>query len=322
MDYFLNTASAVAGDRSGDIHTLGSAKSHIEVWPFLGFNCLRWQVDGDEVLYRAPDWEQNPIPTRSGHPILFPFPNRLRHGKFSFGGREYQLPLNETSGLHAIHGFTPKNVWRMVDGGTGSDHAWLTGEFCISQDLPQCRECWPADARIRLTYRVFADRLRVETQIDAVDGKAMPFGLGFHPYFAADLSPGVQPKCELHSRARKQWELDGTFPTGRTQSESRFSDFAPIGETVLDSLFGDLASTDPMAELRIPRYTLSVHTDDSFRELLLFTPPHRHAIAIEPYTCTTNAANLESEGVDSGWRVLAAGEVYSTAVEYRLRPTL
>ena len=30
-------------------------------------------------------------PTRSGFPILFPFPNRIRDGKFDWQGNTYQL---------------------------------------------------------------------------------------------------------------------------------------------------------------------------------------------------------------------------------------
>ena len=65
---------------------------------------------------------------------------------------------------------------------------------------------------------------------------------------------------------------------------------------------------------------LRVYADSSFQELLLFTPPHRQAIAIEPYTCTTDAANLQASGVEAGWRVLRGGETYTSAVEYRFEP--
>ena len=55
----------------------------------------------------------------------------------------------------------------------------------------------------------------------------------------------------------------------------------------------------------------------SFRELVAFTPPHRHAVALEPYTCTPDAINLQQRGVDAGWRVLDAGQEWSAVVEMR-----
>jgi aldose 1-epimerase len=52
-----------------------------------------------------------------------------------------------------------------------------------------------------------------------------------------------------------------------------------------------------------------------FRELVAFTPPHRQAVCLEPYTCTTDAINLQQAGIDAGWRVLAPGASWSGDVE-------
>ena len=32
----------------------------------------------------------------------------------------------------------------------------------------------------------------------------------------------------------------------------------------------------------------------------LINPPHREAICLEPYTCTTDAINLQQQGVNAG----------------------
>src|SRR5437868_2453751 len=49
-----------------------------EVWPALGFNCIRWQAvrDGQslDLLNADPGLINNGRPTRSGIPVLFPFP--------------------------------------------------------------------------------------------------------------------------------------------------------------------------------------------------------------------------------------------------------
>ena len=83
--FHITTREAQAGQFSGSVYTLADQAESVraEVWPFLGMNCLRWQVrnpDGSwgNLLYAAPDWEANPVPTRSGHPVLFPFPNRMK----------------------------------------------------------------------------------------------------------------------------------------------------------------------------------------------------------------------------------------------------
>ena len=74
-------------------------------------------------------------------------------------------------------------------------------------------------------------------------------------------------------------------------------------------------------ELRCtPEDVFRVLADGSFRDLVLFTPVHRHAIAIEPYTCSADAANLSAQGIDCGWRVLEVGGAWTGEVEYRLEP--
>lgn len=335
MAFTVKTRTATAGGRDGTVYELSSENSRAEIWPAHGFNCLRWQIRNsqshwEDLLFAMPDWETNPVPTRSGHPILFPFPNRLRHGRFEHGGQTYQLPLNESTGRHAIHGFTPRSPWRVVDSQSLDDSATVTGEFQLSKDVPEAIGCWPADARIRLTYRLTAFSLRVEAAIDAADGKELPFGLGYHPYFRAPGSNLGISRWQLATPALQTWELQDNLPTGVKRPVEPPYDFrtpTAIGETVLDTAYTSIVP-DPipgcplkaLATLTAPDATarLVVAVDPSFGELLLFTPQHRQAVAIEPYTCATDAANREGEAkFAAGWIVLPAGGRWNGVVEYR-----
>ena len=40
----------------------------------------------------------------------------------------------------------------------------------------------------------------------------------------------------------------------------------------------------------------------AFREIVVYTPPGRNAVCLEPYTCVTDAINLQQRGIDAGWR--------------------
>ncbi len=332
MAFRVTAKDVRAGDRTGVAYELAGDGCRAEVWPTHGFNCLRWQMADargawDDLIFAMPDWEQNPVPTRSGHPVLFPFPNRLRGGKFVHGGRTWQLPLNEASGLHAIHGFTPRTPWRVVDSGTTADSAFVTGEFQISKDAPAAVGCWPADARLRLTYRLTNSALRVEAVVDTADGKELPFGLGYHPYFRAPNGPADVGTWRLIAPAAETWELEANLPTGRKHPVGGPLDFRSgqaVGSTVLDTAYTSLAIASnglgEMARMECPgsEFRLVVAVDPSFRELLLFTPQHRKAVAIEPYTCATDAANREGAAkAAAGWIVLPAGGRWTGTVEYR-----
>ena len=131
MLYHIETDERTAGGHTGTMYTLSCANigSLIEVWPGFGFNCLRWRVHGHDLLFAADDWAANPLPTRSGIPILFPFPNRIRNGVFVHKGREYRLPKNDSTQANAIHGFSPRTPWRVFGYGVDTTGAWAEIDF-------------------------------------------------------------------------------------------------------------------------------------------------------------------------------------------------
>ena len=311
----------------GDVYTLASDTARIEVWPTAGFNCLRWQVrTGDgwgDLLYAAPDWETNPVPTRSGHPILFPFPNRLKFGRFEFAGKTYQLPLTESTKTHAIHGFTPRTPWRAAGTTAEGDSASITGELQLSKDLPGA--VWPADFVLRVTYTVAATRLSVWAEVTNPDDKPLPFGLGYHGYFRLPSAPDA-PVDEfiLEAATGSLWVAENSLATGAevpTPADVDFRAQRPLGATALDHLYRRVSPSAPalIRHVREPG-SLVIDATPAFRELLLFTPPHRRALAVEPYTCTSDAANLTARGIDAGWQVLAPGESWQAGVAYLWYP--
>ncbi|MBN9118481.1 MAG: aldose 1-epimerase [Planctomycetes bacterium] len=338
MAFEVRITQGKAGDRSGDVYELTDGRVRAEVWPQWGFNCLKWQLRQDDgrwadVLYHMPDWETNPVPTRSGHPILFPFPGRLRDGRLTHDGKAYQLPLNDSTKQHAIHGFTPRNKWRVTDSNGDEEFAFVTGEFSLKKDLPEALPLWPSDFVFSVTYRLYPDKLRVDARVENPGPGRLPFGLGYHGYFRL---PGLNEPdigtSVLQANVAEIWEAENNLPTGWRKEPPAELDFQkprPIGATALDNVFTKVtgAETRNSGFLEIARLThpgaggrLRVLADASFRELVLFTPAHRQAVAIEPYTCSADAGNFAARGIDSGWRVLEPGGEWEGAVEYRWEP--
>ena len=335
MGFSIRQFEAKAGDRTGLAYELADTEGTVraEVWPVAGFNCLHWQVrqaDGSwgSILFTMPDWETNPVPTRSGHPILFPFPGRLREGTLPANGKSYQLPLNDSTKQHAIHGFTPRNAWRVGGLKTTGESASITGLFDLENELPAALGLWPASFALSLTYRLFVDRLAVEASVTNRGSEPLPFGLGYHPYFRL---PGVTDADVgghlLQANVQQVWEADANnLPTGvklELPPELDFRSPRPIGNTALDHVFTGVPSSISglveMAALSHPQALgrLRIFADAAFRELVLFTPAHRQAVAIEPYTCSADASNLAARGIDSGWRTLSPGQTWAARVEYR-----
>jgi aldose 1-epimerase len=313
------------------VYVLEGPSCRAEVWPALGFNCYHWRQTRAgtalDLLYADPNLFRGGRPTRSGIPILFPFPNRIRDGRFTWAGKEYQLPLNDPAGKNAIHGFACRHPWRVVGQGADAAGAWLTGAFRASQDAPDCLSLWPADYEIQVTFRLADGQLRIEAEVHNPDQQPLPFGLGYHPYFRVPFTgSGSADDCLVTVPARYMWVLDDSLPTGERRPVEPFCDLnhpRRYGELHLDTVLTDLPtpSGDQMAEhgavQGAPGETLSIWWPSQFRDAVVFTPPHRQAFCIEPYTCTTDAINLQQRGIDAGLLVLPPGGRWAAAVELR-----
>ena len=305
-----------------------------EVWPALGFNCFSWHaiVAGKplSLLYADPNLFSDGRPTRSGIPILFPFPNRIRAGRFRWEGKDYQMPLTDNIKKNSIHGFACRRPWRVVGQGADANSAWLTGEFRGSLDAKDCLGLWPADYEIRVTYRLGANRLRVEAEVANPDKVSLPFGLGYHPYYRLPFTAGfAAADCTMTVPAASYWDLTDCFPNGPRRAVDTGRDLNPMRrfpDLNLDDVLTDLPTLTPGPDGLIERAKLvgapgaamRLYCSPDFREMVVFTPGNREAFCVEPYTCTTDAINLQQQGVDAGWRSLPPGGRWSGVFEMRV----
>src|SRR5262249_31709946 len=77
---------------------------------------------------------------------------------------------------------------------------------------------WPADHRMRLTFRLGDHCLRLSAHIDNPDQKPLPFGLGYHPYLRTPLIPDAnKAECFVRARVDSFWDLEDNLPTGTRQ---------------------------------------------------------------------------------------------------------
>jgi aldose 1-epimerase len=302
------------------------------ILPEIGFNCYSYApiVDGEtvEVLWTAPDFETSrpagagtPRPMASGIPILFPYAGRLRGTTLRFADRTIPLVIDPRLGF-AIHGFVCNRPWRILSQSASS----VTGEFHAARDDPSLLDLWPADFRIRASYEVHHIGLRLSITIDNPGDRPLPFGLGTHGYFQLPLGAfGKRDECQLILPAQSFWELEGMLPTGRKLSAvgpRAIAGGMPFGESQLDDVFTDLTSRDGRVVCRlldgVNQRRLSIIFGEAFSHCVVFNPPHREAICIEPYTCVPDAYTLAERGIETGVRILAPRELFQVELELRL----
>jgi aldose 1-epimerase len=300
--------------------------SQAAILPAFGFNCFRFTavVDGApvEALWAEPDFGPGSRPTRNGIPILFPFAGRLQGQTFSFNGREYRITDALINDGNAIHGFVLNRPWRVIE----QTNSRAVGQFRASRDDPALLDQWPADFEMTVAYEVAGTALLSDITITNPDQeRPLPFAFGTHPYFRVPLGDGAPDACRITVPASTVRVQQQHLPTGQRQPVSGSRDLrngAPFDHLELDDILTDLQASDGQVQTVIADPVSGrrlVQTfDATFRDCIVFTPPHREAIAIEPYTCVPNPFALEAAGVDTGLRTLAPGEEFTARIEIRV----
>lgn len=294
----------------------------------VGFNCFRFlaKVNGVTTVdvIDAPEGFENGGHATShyGIPILFPFPNRIKGGAYSWGGREWKLPVSgipQDGNGNAIHGFCMDLPWRIIAQSENS----VTGEFQLSIDAPDRLALWPTDCLIRICYSLKGSCLRADITVSNPTQVPLPWGFGTHAYFRVPLSSGSDfGQCTVYAPARRIWELNQCLPTGeiREPAEHARLDDSPYLDTLkLDDVYTDVALNDGVLTCRVMDEKAGLQVEQrcsgDFREVVAFTPPWSSAVCLEPYTCVTDAINLQQRGIDAGLQVLGAGGTWAGWIE-------
>jgi aldose 1-epimerase len=296
-----------------------------------GFNCFRFVPrQGSEeldVIHAEDGFEEgNKPPSHNGIPILFPFPNRIRSGKYSWDGKDYDLPTSLVSydgSGNAIHGFCLDRPWRVANQTESS----VTAVFQISQDASDRASLWPADAELSVQYVISGTTLRSEFTVHNPDDRPLPWGLGTHAYFRLPLGGSDAAQCTVFAPVIQSRQLCECLPTGATveiPTDAALQESPLFSSLRLDDAFAGLRPspdgsietwvTDPDSGRRVVQ-----RFSADFQELVAFTPPWTAAICLEPYTCATDAINLRNQGFDAGLRVLEPGDTWTGFIEIEAR---
>jgi aldose 1-epimerase len=122
------------------------------------------------------EYETDELPPAAAGELLAPWPNRVDHGLYSFGGQDLQLDLSEPARDNAIHGLTRWASWEPA--AITTDSAELALRLLGRPGYPFCLE-------LRARYRLSAaDGLEVTITARNTGSRPAPYGTGSHPYLA------------------------------------------------------------------------------------------------------------------------------------------
>ena len=283
----------------------------------VGASLRRLTSRGRDLV--LPVGAQQVRPAMSGA-LLAPWPNRVGEGRYDFGGRSHQLPVNEVELGNASHGLL---AWTEFAGHQdGPDHVRLAATVEARPGYP-----WPLEVVVDLTLG--GSGLHQEVTATNLGGSPAPFGVGAHPYLLAGTPA---------ERAVDGWFLELSAERVLVPDERRLPvgevaatgplDFRarrPVGDVVLDRSFTTLrADADGLvrvrvtdaghrgAELVLDRRCPWVHV---YSADLSGGAAHRAALAVEPMTCPPDAFRSGRDLVrlapgastTAGWTIRAVG---------------
>ena len=235
--------------------------------------------------------------------ILAPWPNRIRDGNYSFNAEHATVPINEPERHNAIHGLVRHIDWQLSS---------ITQNYCCLSCTLAPQPAYPWWLHMEVEYRLGRDGLVVKTVVSTPGNKAVPFGLGFHPYLAMDGHSVAE--CVVQVPATDILLVDARMIPSQTHkvAGSQFDLNQPtaLGGLSLDTSYtGLLRDAEGIASVCVSRPFLhrdvTVWMDGSFKYVQLYTADdvslgndRRKALAVEPMTCAPNAFQSHEDIVE------------------------
>jgi galactose mutarotase-like enzyme len=262
---------------------VSAGNTTVTLAPARGGMATRMRVGAREVFYLDEatllDETKN---VRGGNPVLFPSPGKLEGDRWARAGK---------SGSLKQHGFARNLAWT-VD---SKSDAEATLSLAAT---PATREGYPWSFRATLRYAVREGILRVEQTVTNTGDGPMPFGFGFHPYFA--VAQADKAKTAIPTRATRAWD-------NVAKKEIALAGIDLTQPEVDLHLFGHGGTTATVGDIEVrgsPEYT----------HWVVWTLAGKDFVCLEPWTCPGNALNTGDRLIELG-----GGETRSLWIEVALR---
>jgi len=263
--------------------------------PGAGMVCSSMLHDGDEMLgqrYGLVGYvEQGKT---FGVPILAPWANRLGRMAYAVvheGGGVRRVDVHpDTPNLRfdaygqPIHGLLRgSGDWQVLEVEATATEAWITARLSFDQRRLDFA-AFPFEHDIDLKVTLRDTSLTFSTEIHATGQDEVPIAFGWHPYLSI---PGLErSEWEVYLPFSRRCPLDATLlPTGTREDVEPI--IGRLGELPLDDLFADVAN-GTTAYIRGNGRKMSIRFDTGYDWAILYGPPHRNHICVEPMTAASD----------------------------------
>ena len=269
-------------------------------------------IDYDPALLHIGDF--------TGTPVLYPTPNRVENGRFTFDGEIYEQVKRGRRVLE--HGLVFNEPWELVRVGADEQSAFLSARIKWTKDS-SLYPAFPFLHSLTLNFRLGKNVLCIAYDIHNTSSECIPYGFGLHPYFQ---------KCSGEENTLIELPVDyvmeateALLPTGKVipVSETNFdlNNPVPIGKLDLDHVFLRTSGDAPaVIHYKDRDLMVKINATEEFSHYVVYSPSGMSYFCVESQTCSTNAHNLYARGLKdiSGLAFVAPGAHKTGQVVYRL----
>lgn len=244
------------------------AKSQLEVVPERGGIITKWRIDGKDVLYMDEERFAKPeMSVRGGIPILFPICGNLPDDTYTLNGKQFTLKQ---------HGFARNSAWEVGEQAT-VDNVSLK---LLLNSNEKTKAVYPFDFQIDFTYQLHGNTLTIFQEFKNNSSEAMPFSVGFHPYFLT------------HDKSQLEFNIPSNeFTDQDTKEAHSFNGNFDFSRDEIDVAFKQLSAKSASVTDKGRNLKMTLEYDDIFSTLVFWTVKGKDYYCLEPWSGPRNAIN-------------------------------
>jgi aldose 1-epimerase len=292
-------------------------QARVSIVPSVGNIAYEFISAGRPVLwtpYQSPaELKQKPV--MGGIPLLAPWANRLSGNQYWVNGREYKIDptinnIRRDAVGHPIHGLVLFAPWTTIELMANESEASVTSRLELAERSDWLAQ-FPFPNTLTVTHTLGDGRLTVKLHVANHCREALPLSMGFHPYFC--VPGGDRDSCRVRMPVRSRLLVDSEMlPTGEVEAWDPSTPVELAGRSFDDGFKGLVRSASGETVFRAEGGSLSLEVGFGFRfqVAVLYAPPGKPFLCIEPMTAITNAFNLAHDGKYSELQQVAAGKTW------------
>jgi aldose 1-epimerase len=287
--------------------TLENDTQRLQLAPELGGSVAAWYWklgNNWSPLFRPWDGRSDDRYTLACFPLV-PWSNRITEGGFEQDGAFYPVKTNRADEPYPIHGDGWLQAWQVAE--QTPDRIKLSLESHGFDGNPY-------HYRSTQSFALLENGLQIDLTVTNIGAKALPFGLGLHPYFVRNSQTLLQMKTE------GVW-LSGSdpIPTALTTAFPDTWDYnapASLEGSLIDNCFtgwnGKATVTYPDRGL-----ALTMQMFDCNGYSLMYRPPGGDFFCLEPITHPIDAFHMPDR---PGLAILSTNDSLALRTKFLIRP--